>query len=222
MAMNEDQERGRRCPICDAVLGPWRRCPNYWCGRDDRGFDTVWAIGEHRGELRHAIAALKYRGEGRYAVPLGRLLAGFRVEQAPAFDDVGVIVGMPGTMSWARPCDHTGEIVSAACSLIGDLWRIDTALLAKTEPTRPLMGTTAGLRRLRAAGELRPSLAVTDPGAVAGLRVLAVDDVFTDGSTLPGGGRRAAPGGRVGRLGLVLARQPLRPPGGPEARIDMA
>jgi predicted amidophosphoribosyltransferase len=214
MSVNEGGRSERRCPVCDAVLGPWRRCPNYWCGRDDRGFDTVWAIGEHRGALRHAIAALKYRGERRYAAPLGRLVAGFLVEHAPSFDDVGVIVGTPGTLSWARPCDHTGEILTAACSLIGELWRIDTALLAKTEATRPLMGTTAGLRRLRAAGELRASLAVTDPGAVAGQRILAVDDVFTDGSTLrevAGALRRA---GASAVSGLVLARQPLRPPSG--------
>jgi len=197
------------------VLGPWWRCPNYWCHRDDRGFDTVWAVGEHRGELRHAIAALKYRGDRRFAAPLGRLLAGFLVEHAPFFDDVGVIVRTPGTLGWSRPCDHTGEIVTAARPLIGNLWRVDDGLLVKTEPTRPLMGTAAAVRRLRAAAELRASLVVTDPAAVAGQRVLCIDDVFTDRSTLrevAGVLRRA---GAACVSGLVLARQPLRPPAGP-------
>jgi len=212
--MSERRGSERRCPVCDAVLGPWWRCPNYWCHRDDRGFDTVWAVGEHRGELRHAIAALKYRGDRRFGPVLGRVLAEFLVERTPVFDDVDVIVGTPGTLGWSRPCDHTGEILAAARRLVGDLWRIDTDVLAKTEATRPLMGTAAGLRRLRAAGELRASLAVTDPGAVVGRRILAVDDVFTDGSTLrevAGVLRRA---GALSVSGLVLARQPLGSPGG--------
>jgi len=218
MSVNEEIRSERRCPVCDVVLGPWRRCPNYWCHREDRGFDTVWAVGEHRGELRHAIAALKYRGERRYAALLGRLLAGFLVEHAPTFDDVGVIVRTPGTVGWLRPCDHTGEILDAASVLIGDLWRIDADLLTKTDATRPMVGTAAALRRLRAAGELRASLAVTDPGAVAGRRILAVDDVFTDGSTLReiAGALRKAGASAVS--GLVLARQPLAPPAGGSVR----
>ena len=59
---------------------------------------------------------------------------------------------------------------------------------------------------LRAACDLRAALEVRDPSRVSGRRVLVVDDVFTDGSTLRevAGVLRGA--GAAAVSGLVLAR----------------
>src|SRR5665213_3534229 len=95
-----------RCPVCDLALRPGRDCPNYWCGRTDRGFDVVWSIGAHTGELRRAIAGLKYRGERQWLPGLGRMLAGYLLEHSPWFEDIELIVAIPGAHEADRPLDH--------------------------------------------------------------------------------------------------------------------
>jgi len=205
----------RRCPVCDLALDPSHpTCPNFWCARNDRGFDAVWAVGEHRGRLRRAIAGLKYRGEWWRAPWLGALLVDFLLEEAPSFDDIDLIVGTPGNVGRARPVDHVTQILAHAHPVIGDLWAMDLAspVLIKQWETRPMVGTSsAAVRRLWAAGELRAALVVARPADVRGCRVLAVDDVFTDGSTLREVALALRTAGAIAVSGLVLARQPLRP-----------
>jgi competence protein ComFC len=55
---------------------------------------------------------------------------------------------------------------------------------------------------------LRQSLRVPDPGAVAGCRILVIDDVFTEGSTLREVARALLLSGAHEVAGLALARQP--------------
>ena len=200
------------CQACGAALAGWRRCPNYWCSRDDRGWDVVWAVGEHRGSLQRAIAALKYGDARSWVAPLAALLARYLLEHAPAFDDVDVLVPVPSNVGSRRPEDHVALVLDAASSAVGDLWEA-CAVLAKRHPTAPLAAApTAAVRRLRAAVEVRPALVVTCPDAVIGRRVLAVDDVFTDGSTLREVALALRRAGAVAVSGLVLARQPVRLP----------
>jgi predicted amidophosphoribosyltransferase len=195
------------CPVCALPLPPGTACPNFWCGRDDRGFDLVWAIAPHTGALRRAIAGLKYRGESWQAARLGRMLARWLLEQAPCFEDVDLIVGVPGSPSR----DHVHRILAAAAP-IADLWPLDTdrRVLAKRTPTRAMIGTpSSALRRLWAAVELRAALEVTDHAAVQHKRLLVVDDVFTDGSTLREVALALRRAGAASVEGLALARQPI-------------
>ena len=201
-----------RCQLCGVDLRGWQRCPNYWCAREDRGWDLVWAVGEHHGSLQRGIAALKY-GDGRaWVAPLAALLARYLLAHAPAFDDVDVLVPVPSNVGSRRGADHVVLVLDAAAPVIGDLWDLQPAL-AKRQETVPLAAApSAAVRRLRAAAEVRPALVVTDPGAVHGRRVLAVDDVFTDGSTLREVALALRRAGAAAVSGLVLARQPVRPP----------
>jgi predicted amidophosphoribosyltransferase len=204
-----------KCSTCDLVLGRWRRCPNYWCRRADRGWDVVWAAGEHRGRLKRAIAELKYRGDRAWVAPLAGLLVSYLLERAPDFEQVDLVVPVPSNVGRARPVDHVGLVLAAAAPAIGDLWRLATSggVLAKRGETSPLAAAPSSMvRRLRAATEVRPALVVTDPDAVLGRRVLAVDDVFTDGSTLREVALALRGAGAVSVSGLVLARQPVHPP----------
>jgi predicted amidophosphoribosyltransferase len=201
-----------RCQVCGVALDGLRSCPNYWCGRDDRGWDLVWAVGEHVGSLQRAIAGLKYgEGEGqRWVAPLGELLAGYLLEHLPAFDDVDVVVPVPSNVGSRRPEDHVERVLGAAWHAVGDLWELRRALAKTHETTRLAGAPNAAVRRLRAAVEVRAALAVTDPGAVTGRRVLAVDDVFTEGSTLREVAFALRRAGARAVSGLVLARQPVR------------
>ena len=209
----------RRCQICDVTLGAWRRCPNFWCGRDDRGWDVAWAVAEHRGRVRDAIAALKYGGDRSQVASLAGLLARYVLAHAAVFDEVDLIVPVPSNVGRRRTFDPIGAVCAAAAP-VHELWPVagPGEVVAKAYETRPLADApTAAARRLWAAVELRPALVVADAVAVRGRRVLAVDDVFTDGSTLRevagllrGAGARAV-------SGLVLARRPVLPPGAPIA-----
>ena len=201
-----------RCQTCGLALPPGSPCPNYWCRRDDRGWEAAWAVGEHRGWLRHAIARLKYRGEQRWVGPLASLLAGYLLDHAPSFDDVDLLVGVPFHAGPSRPVDHVGVLLDAVARVVGDLWPVagPGAVLAKRAETRPLVtAPSAAARRLRAAGEVRTAIVVTDRAALGGARVLAVDDVLTDGSTLREVALALRRAGAVAVSGLVLARQPV-------------
>jgi predicted amidophosphoribosyltransferase len=187
-----------RCPICDLPLPPRTPCPNFWCGRPDRAFDLVWAIAAYAGAVREAIVALKYRGDRRQVRPLADLLATFLTTNAPCFDDIDLIVPAPG-----RP--HVRRIVAAAGIT---QWPVQPAVTV-ARPTRRLTGTrTAEQRRLRAACELRPTLTVRATNSVHNRRVLVVDDVFTDGSTLRELAGALLGAGATAVEGLVIARTP--------------
>ena len=200
------------CGTCALPLPPATACPNFWCGREDRGFDVVWAIAPHDGALRRAIAGLKYRGESWQAPVLGAVLAGWLLRHSPCLEDIELIVGVPGSPGR----DHTQRILAAAAAgPIADLWPVDLGqeVLAKRAPTRAMVDTaSSALRRLWAATELRHALYVEDATAVTARRILAVDDVFTDGSTLREVALALRAAGARAVSGLVLGRQPLRHP----------
>jgi predicted amidophosphoribosyltransferase len=197
-----------RCAVCDQPLAQPGQCDNFWCRRADRGFDVVWAIARHAGVLRDVIARYKYRGAGAWSEILGRLLAGYLLANSPCFEDVELIIACPG-----RPeRDHVTAIVDAAATAVGDLWCFDGGpqrCVSKSRPTVPLMGAgSPASRRLWAACDLRPALSVPEPARVDGRRLLVVDDVFTDGSTLREVALVLRMAGAAAVSGLVLARQP--------------
>jgi predicted amidophosphoribosyltransferase len=206
---------GRPCPVCDQDLMPSESCANDWCSRADRWFSVVWAIGPHAGGWRHAIAGYKYRAQTRWAAVLGRILLGYLDEHMPWFDDYDVLVPMP---AYTGPCarrnwDPVGELVAVTAALAGPCWEFQSGLITKECETPALVGLTRGARRACAEGVLRPALRVPDPAAVAGSRVLVIDDVFTEGSTLREVARALIRAGADEVAGLTLARQPwLREP----------
>ena len=201
-----------RCSVCDQPLGGAERCDNYWCRREDRGFDVVWAVALHAGLLREVIARYKYRNSAGFGPVFGRMVAGYLLANSPCFEDIDLIVACPGGPSR----DHVGAIVQAAAALVGDLWRFDggtQACVVKQWPTAPMMTAGSPLsRRLRAACDLRPALVVPDRRRVSGRRILVVDDVFTDGSTLREVALVLHTAGALAVSGLVLARQPWSRP----------
>lgn len=199
------------CPTCDVPIpADDQRCDNFWCTREDRGFDVVWAIDEHEGDLRRAIATLKYRGERSRAGPLARRMAAYLIAHAGAFEDVDLIVGTPGVPSARRPLDHVRALLFALDELVGEQWSVDARLpvIRKRGATRPMVELpSAPSRRLWAAGELRAALVVDRPERVVGRRILVVDDVFTDGSTLREVALALRGAGAAAVSGLVLARR---------------
>jgi predicted amidophosphoribosyltransferase len=200
---------GRPCPVCDQpVLAG--ECTNDWCGRADRWFSVVWSIGRHAGAWRGVIGAYKYRRQGEWAGVLGRILLGYLDEHMPWFDEFDVLVPMPAFTGpgGRRDWDHVGEVVAVARRLAGPRWEFCPGLVVKDRETPALAGLARTARRARAEGSLRPALRIPDPGAVAGLRILVIDDVFTEGSTLREVARALILAGADEVAGIALARQP--------------
>ena len=177
----------------------------------------VWAVAPHTSSLRRTIATYKYRGERSWAEPLARVLVGYLDEHMPWFDEYDLLTGVPvytgpgAHRSW----DHVALMLEAAARLAGPRWPCQPGLVTKRFETTPMAGLSLSRRRACAEGPLRRALAVPDPDRVAGRRILVVDDVFTEGSTLREVARALLLSGAVEVAGIALARQPW---GGPPAR----
>lgn len=216
---------GRVCPVCGQRLPAATSCSNDWCARGDRWWSAVWSIGPHLGALREALSRYKYRADTQWSAVFGRLLVGYLDDHMPWFDDYDALVGVPAFLGPGarRAWDPVGAILAVANDLAGRRWPVESNAIVKTAETAPMAGLSLGRRRSSAEGELRHSLRVPDPSRVAGARLLVVDDVFTEGSTLREVARALQRAGAVEVGALTLARQPWSPHrGAAVARRDLA
>jgi predicted amidophosphoribosyltransferase len=202
------------CPVCEQTLPPGQPCANDWCGRADRWFSVVWSVAPYVGAWRRAILGYKYRSETARAALFGRVLLGYLDEHMPWFDDFDMMLAMPAYTGPAarRGWDPVGAVVAAAARQAGPCWEFRSGLIVKQRETPALTGLGRTARRHCAEGPLRDALRVPDPAAVAGSRILVIDDVFTEGSTLREVARALTQAGADEVAGVMLARQPWHPP----------
>jgi predicted amidophosphoribosyltransferase len=207
-----------RCEICDQRLADGAACTNYWCRQSDdvRAFGVVFAIAMRTGMLERAINRYKYEGMTGWAGIFGRVVIGYLDEHARIFQQYDRILGIPGFVGDGarRSFDHVALILDAARVEDVQGWPIQPSeepLIVKTAET-PSMVKLSGAweRREMAATTLRDALHVPSRPAVAGLSILAFDDVFTDGTTLREVARKLRAAGATRVDGLALARQPWR------------
>jgi predicted amidophosphoribosyltransferase len=169
---------------------------------------VVFGAGVHAGGLRRAIMRYKYGGERWWAGVFARLLAGWLDRRSPWLEDFDAVLAMPAYTGPGsrRHWDPVADIVGAIGSLVGPTWVVESDLVRKTGETRPMSGHSRGERVRLASGELRAALEVPDPARVAGARLLVVDDVLAEGSTLHEVARALRQAGAAEVAGLVLAR----------------
>ncbi|HLH46337.1 MAG TPA: phosphoribosyltransferase family protein [Acidimicrobiales bacterium] len=198
----------RRCAACGQQRVAGRPCPTPWCGRPDRAWSVAFSVGEYTGALRYAILRYKYAGERWRAGAFARLIAGYLDRNSGWFDDFGVIVGTPAYTGPGarRSWDPVGHILAELRPIVGATWSVHPEVVAKQRETPPLSGRSAGERWTTAVGELRDALVVPRSEVVRGERVLLLDDVMAEGSTLHEVGRALRSAGAVEVAGLVLAR----------------
>jgi len=203
------------CPVCGQSLSGMGssigsgigHCPNRWCERADRAFSVVFALGVHDGALRHAILRYKYQRELWWADVFARSLAHYLRAHATWFEEFDLIVPTPAYTGpqARRSWDPVGEIVTRLRQ-VAPLWEIAPGAVVKQGETPPMQGQPWLERQSIASGPLRRSLAVPDPARVANGRILVVDDVLTEGSTLREVARSLRQAGALEVAGLVLAR----------------
>jgi predicted amidophosphoribosyltransferase len=158
--------------------------------------------------LRRAIARYKYGGERWWAGVFARLLAGYLEARATWLEEFDVIVPMPAYTGRGarRGWDPVAEVVGELDRLVGTTWCIETGLVRRVAEVPAMSGTSRAVRARIAAGELRSALEVPTPQSVEGARILVVDDVLAEGSTLREVARVLRHAGAAEVAGLVLAR----------------
>lgn len=198
-----------RCGACGRPGPPHRPCANPLCTRADRGWSAVFAVGVHEAALRRSIAGYKYRGERWWAGVFARLLAGYVMAHPLWFEEYDAVVPMPAYRGRGarRAWDPVGRMFADLVAIIGSQWDCDDGLIAKVAETPPMSGRTRWERVALAETALRPALVVPDRRRVAGRRILVVDDVLTEGSSLREVAMALRTAGAEEVAGLVLARR---------------
>ena len=183
--MGEDPV-SRRCPGCGRPRPASVPCASPWCERPDRGWAWVSAAGAYRGRLRADLLSYKREGDRRMADRLGGLLARELADTAGWWEEWDLLVAVPAYRGFGarRSWDAVRGLLLAAAAQVGPGWEVLPGAVVKLGETPPLAGLDGPGRRRAAASRLRPALSVPDPSAVRGRRVVVVDDVFTEGSTL--------------------------------------
>jgi predicted amidophosphoribosyltransferase len=175
---------------------------------------VVFAVGVHDGALRHAVLRYKYRHELWWAGVFARLVAEHLHRNAPWFEEFDLLIPTPSYLGpqARRDWDPVGEIATRLRPLVEPLWEVALDVVAKRQETPAMQGRPWVDRQAIASGPLRRSLVVAAPLAVEDARVLVLDDVLTEGSTLREVARALRGAGAREVAGLVLARPAWREP----------
>lgn len=162
--------------------------------------------------MRAAITRYKYDEKWGWAAIFGRILVGFLNEHRATFGEYDLITPSPSYLGpgAARSFDHTRRIVEAAQIEEPIAWPFAYDIVTKAEATEPMLGHSWKARKAIAEGPLRAALTVAQPEAVAGKRVLVVDDVFTEGFTIREVARALSLVGATEVSEIVLAREPWK------------
>jgi ComF family protein len=166
-----------KCGVPSLAHAADREAQSIRCGKcDEDEFSAARACGFYAGALRESVVALKR--EPFVADRLGRLL--LATQQKSPLDDANLIVPVP-----LHPEREHARGFNQAVLLARELARlsrlpVDEYCVERTIHTeRHRAGMDAGARRLSVAG----AFSVRRPDAIAGRKVLLVDDVFTTGAT---------------------------------------
>jgi predicted amidophosphoribosyltransferase len=173
---------------------------------------VVFAVGAHQGALRHAVLRYKYGRELWWAGVFAGLFADYLGGHSTWFEDFDLLIPTPSYTGPGarRSWDPVGEIAFRLRPLVEPLWDLALGAVEKRAETPAMQGRPWAERQRIASGPLRRSLAVPDRRRVAGARVLVLDDVLTEGSTLREVARVLRQAGAREIAGLVLARPAWR------------
>lgn len=179
-------------PLCSqcGVVFPTREGSDHLCGEcisEPKHFSRARAAGIYDGPLMALIQCLKFKGMTGLARPLGGLLfEAFLKNWNP--EDIDLVVPVPlhfrrlagrgFNQAWLLISDWPDRFRSFEGADWGGTISYD--ILTRTRFTTP----QTGLGKTERIANLKGAFRAADPNAVAGKRILLVDDVVTTGTTV--------------------------------------
>jgi competence protein ComFC len=165
------------CPACGKPLAPGSACG--WCaGKGIPHFNRVARLGAYEEPLRGLIIQMKYHHRWPFAKYLAR-----RLTESPSvgelLDSIDCIVPVP--LHWRRQISrgyNQAELLARRISKHCGKPVIRAAARVRHTPTQTMLSPTARGENVRDAFALR------NHAAIAGKRVLVIDDVLTTSATL--------------------------------------
>jgi ComF family protein len=144
------------------------------CRRGLRGFNAAYSFGSYEDTLRELIHLFKYSRIRTLAGPLGEMIAS-AVPRDQSFD---AVVPMP--LHWRRRLARGFNQAELLARAVARRYGVGvTNAVRRGRATQAQAGLSNARRRINVAG----AFTVHRPQAVAGRRVLLVDDVMTTGAT---------------------------------------
>jgi ComF family protein len=183
------------------------RCP--LCRNGLRGFDAAYCYGAYEGTLRELVHQYKYGRIQTLSQPLGDLLAA-ALPLDERFDAV-TFVPLHWRKQWQRGFNQA-ELLARAIARRRGLPVVRALRRARFTRTQAGLSNTARRRNVAAAFRYRRSAP-----ALAGRRVLLIDDVMTTGSTAAACARALKQAGVASVVLLTVARVDRRLEAGTQA-----
>ena len=176
-----------KCVLCGNVLEKeeldlCKDCrmdaPEYPNRKSKRQFlDSFAAVWYYEGNVRKSLLRYKFHNARSFAAPYGRLLAMKLLELYPEGFDVLTWVPVSRLRKLRRGYDQVELLAKAVGKELGIT---PVPLLKKVRHNRPQSGIHgAAQRRANVLGAYRE----TDREAIAGRRILLLDDILTTGAT---------------------------------------
>jgi len=190
-----------RChqPFVSSAATSWtpaQQCQN--CLEQPPAYQRAWTLFPYLPPLRDAICSFKYKGKVALAKPLVSLM----ISALPKEIDADIILPVPLHPSRLRAREFNQSLLLAD-RLGRHLSRpVLPHHLVRILPTDP-QTTLSRQERLR---NLRQAFAVRNPDAIAGRKLLLVDDVFTTGTTFNECAKALLKAGASSVWALALAR----------------
>lgn len=177
----------------------------------------AFSVGVYQGALRRAIGRYKYHGERHLAPVFAGMVVSFLRSHPCWFEEFDVVTAVPAYTGPGarRDWDPVGTLLAQARDRLGAGWSVEPGMVVKVRETPGMAGLRWSERQAVAGTQLRPALRIGGEGAARGSRVLVLDDVLTDGSTLREVAGVLRRDGASDVAGLVLARPAwaAEPPG---------
>jgi len=178
------------------------------CRSGLRGFDAAYSFAAYDGVLRQLIHLYKYGRIKTLAGPLSDLLA----RAMPLDERFDAIVPVP--LHWLRQWKRGFNQSELLARALGRRTGIPVArALKRSRATRAQAGLSNHARRQNVTRAFRAR-------AVAGKRILLIDDVMTTGSTVAACGRALKQAGAARVAVLTVARADRRFLAGFDARLN--
>jgi len=163
------------CPLCGYPSTQVRLCPR--CRESPLAIDGIRSVAFFEGPLRPAVHAFKYRGLRCLAAPLAELMIA-QWHKGPLPADVIVPVPLHRRRLRERGYNQAALLARPLGAAIDLPVREDW--LVRTRATSPQVELDVAERKANVAD----AFLCQNGDAVAGRRVLLIDDVFTTGATL--------------------------------------